>query len=438
MWMFNKKNVLTFSVLSFSMLSAIAVQAQQSGVQSQALTTPPQQIVSQGKTTVVDPSTVSTVAPSTGVGGANPGNANTGGVQIVSVNAAPTVNTAASSDTIQGTTLGSRMDMIKRDRIRTEVNNESLLMEKLEEGRAMDEAKRLKHIEKFKSAVGENFVDGPTSTDVGGAQSSSAQISAGATTIADHGSTATTNTTIIAPVTINKTDSENDLALQSELVVGDEVVPGLMGLGGAFKLIPSIGYRWYANGGELRASNRVTTSLALEGRVNSYLSIEGAFSYSNDAFQNVYGGAYANNGFGGGNAGFVGNSCTSGCSGAVGPEYAVRSRSNYEVNIAAKVGTQMGKVRPFGTLGIGGLFRRYNIDSAYDQAAFQQVGFLRATNHMAANLGAGADYSVSKNFNVGARLEYQAILNRQASYMNQIYGDDSNAVGMSLNLLLVF
>lgn len=434
MWMFNKKNVLTFSVLSFSMLSAIAVHAQQSGVQSQALTTQPQQVVSQGKVTVVDPNTVSTLAPSTGVGGSNPGNANTGGVQIVSVNAAPTVNTAASSENVQGTALGTRMDMIKRDRIRTEVNNESLLMEKLEEGRAMDEAKRLKHIEKFKSAVGDNFVG----NDVGGAQASSSQISAGATTIADNGSTATTNTTIIAPVTINKTDSENDIALESELVIADDVVPGLMGLGGAFKLIPSIGFRWYSNGGELRASNRITTSLALEGRVTSYLSIEGAFSYSNDAFQNANGGMYANNGFGGGNAGFVGNSCTSGCSGAVGPEYAVRSRSNYEVNIAAKIGTQMGKIRPFGTLGIGGLFRRYNIDSAFDQAAFQQVGFLRATNHMAANIGAGADYSVSKNFNVGARLEYQAILNRQASYMNQIYGDDSNAVGMSLNLLLVF
>ncbi len=346
-------------------------------------------------------------APATGIGGANTGNANTGGLQVqnVTVQANPeakATNMSAMNSDYQ------RAEMLRQRRVRSEVENETRLLERLEEGRLNDERVRQGSIETYYSSVaGGNTVAGSST--------------ATATAIGN-------NPTAVA---VANTEVSNDIETVPVVATGmsTEVVSsgnGFLGMG-SFSLAPFAGYRWFDNGGNYyRAENRITAGVNLEGKFNRYLSFEGAFTYGYDKFYEQ--GVYGMGGFGHQNYGIIG---------------ATRSRDTFEVTGGLKASMQLSsKVTPFIAGSLGGMLSNYNIDDSFTTADLREAGLSRSTTQFIGNMGGGFDVKLARNFSIGSRFDYQIALNKKNYYrpdnMNTIWGDQANRYRLTGSLQLVF
>ncbi len=319
----------------------------------------------------------------TGVQGDNPGNANTGGVQVqnVTVQANPEMDQTASGY--------STADAIKRRRGMFERDNESRLIEKIEEGRLRDEQERSKRVEGLDSSFS-------STTGVYGAQ---AYASAGVVQPAD-----------VVPV-VAVAQASPTSSVTGAYAVSDSSET-------KFRVAPFIGKRWLYDGySEFNAWNILTTGVGLQGTLANYLGLEGNFTYGRDEF--TYNGSYGPYG----NMGTYIND--------------MRTRDTFEFGANMIIGPMNKKLRPYGLAGLGVMYNRYNIDDEFTKQQLQSIGWQRATTHAFSNFGGGLDYQLSKSFAIGGRIDYQYVYG-SASEMDRIWGDNRNSLRGSANLTLQF
>jgi hypothetical protein len=350
-------------------------------------------------------------APSTGVGGANPGNANTGGVQLQTVN----VQANPAADSSQDLAVApSRTDLLRRERVRRELENEGRLMERVEEARLGDEQERSKSIEGFSAS----------SRDSSEAQASAiATAPAPIETVPVSAVGATASATVAAPIVADNETLDASGSNRARFRDSSE---------SKFRLTPFTGYRWFENNNsEFRARNLFLVGVALEGSLNRYISIEGSFTYGRDQFSYGYYGANY------GGYGYYGYSYQP-YAGGYGGYIAARSRDSFEILGGAKVRLLSGSVRPFGIIGIGGILQRYNIDDGYTSAYLESIGLQRSTTHVVGNFGGGVDFVVADNMLIGGRFDYQPILNARYSEMHRIFGDAKSRYRLLGSLQLSF
>jgi hypothetical protein len=341
-------------------------------------------------------------APSTGVGGANTGNANTGGLQVQNV----TVQASPEAKATNMSAINSeyaRAEMLRQRRVRSEVENETRLLERLEEGRLNDERVRQGSIEGYYSSV------------AGSSSATATAIGNNPTAVAVSNNTVSSEIQTV-PVAATGTSTEVYSSNSTEF----------LGMG-SFALSPFAGYRWFDNNraNYYRAQNRITAGVNLEGKFNEYLSFEGAFTYGHDKF-------YQNNFGFGGFGGF--NQATYDIMGAT------RSRDTFEVTGGLKASMKLSsKVTPFIAGSLGGMLSKYNIDNEYAKAQLNAAGLQRSTTQFIGNVGGGLDFSVARNFTLGGRFDYQASLAKDSySNMDAIWGDQSNRYRLTGSLQLVF
>jgi hypothetical protein len=404
---------LSFSALSISLLASTAfgqlIEITEPNTESTSSASElPQELRSSNENTLsTQPVSISTgmsprVAPqpnltvpsvSTGIGGNNPGNANTGGVQVQSVNVSTVQDTNTNSN--------NRADLIRRERLRRELENETRLLEKIEEGRLEDESRRAKTVDSFDSKL-----PGEETTH-------SAPVVVAAPIYA-------VNTPMTMPSTLTSTVSSDNSSSAS------------------FKVTPFVGYRWYRNSFNsiFRMQNLFLVGASIEGSFNPYLGLEGSFTYGRDQIANQ-GFSYA----GYSPAVYRGN-CL-GCGGYGNNVYGaggtnVNSRDSFEFVGSVKAGIPAAKVKPYGVAGIGFLHQQYNLNPSYTAAIYQASGLDTATNHMMGVFGGGIDVEVAQNFSLGARFDYQTIVNRRLTDMQIKFGDTNDRYRLTGNLQLSF
>lgn len=339
-------------------------------------------------------------APSTGIAGSNTGNANTGGLQVQNVTVQANPESSSSATSINSEY--QRAEMLRQRRVRREVENETRLLERLEEGRLADERAREGSIEGYYSSVA-----GASATAVAGSELQVvpvAQTGAQATAIA---------TASAGEVAVLSTESR------------------FLGMS-SFSLSPFAGYRWFDNDNftAYRARNMITAGVNLEGKFNQYLSFEGTFTYGYDRFymnQVAYG-----------YFGVPGNFSTG------------ESRDTFELTGGLKVSkTFSGFVTPFIAGSLGGMLSKYNIDNPIVREQMRAEGFERATMQFIGNIGGGVDFKVARNLSLGGRFDYQAVLgNNNLSFdpmvglgqnkMSAIWGDRADRYRLTGSLQLVF
>lgn len=192
-----------------------------------------------------------------------------------------------------------------------------------------------------------------------------------------------------------------------------------------FSITPFVGKRWlYDSGSEFSATNIFSTGVNIEGRVAQYLGVEGNFSFGRDEF--------SYNGYGAfGSVMAPGGSPMSNYIGEM------RTRDTFEFGSNLIVGPNSNKFRPYALVGLGVQYNRYNIDDEFTKQQLESIGWQRATTHFFNNFGGGMDYKVSKNFGVGARVDYQHLYGSD-SEMDQIWGDNRDSLRGTANLSLQF
>ncbi len=342
--------------------------------------------------TAAIPSTAPSVAPtfaspSTGIAGDNPGNANTGGVQVQSV----TVQSAQENSQAVS-------DLLRRERLRKELDNEARVLERIEKGRLEDEGRRRDAIEGFETSIYNR-------------QTQEANAKAPLEIVQVTAPEAPVVAAPVAPVAVSESRSFSNPRGRGEV-----------------RIAPHAGYRWFENNNsQLKARNLFLTGFGLEGSVNDYLAFEGSFTYGRDEFDYRYlsPGSYVSpNYMLPSNYGYYPNTF-------YGPQAlafpVTRSRDSYEAQVGVKVGMVVDRVRPYVSAGIGGIIQKYNIDDSYTTAQARAAGWSRTTTQVLANLGGGLNVSLADNLMIGARFDYQPIVNRKSNDpMNMIYGDSKN------------
>jgi opacity protein-like surface antigen len=328
----------------------------------------------------------------TGVSGNNPGNANTGGVQVqnVTVQANPELDQTAATGYSAVDSLKKRREMFERD-------NESRLIEKIEEGRLMDERERARTVEQVNSSF---------------ASSAAAAAAAGDGSAAAAAAASSGGTQVVPVIAVAQAQSE------SPNMKSEAAYKGNNNADSTFRVSPFVGKRWLYDGyAEFNAWNIFTTGVTMQGRMASYIGLEGSFMYGRDEF--TYGstcGAYTQQ------CGYIND---------------MRTRDTYEFGANLIVGPQDKKLRPYGLIGLGVMYNAYNIDDEYTKQALESIGWKRATTHFFNNFGGGLDYQLSKSFAVGGRVDYQYVYGEQ-SEMDRIWGDNRNSLRGSANLTLQF
>lgn len=339
---------------------------------------------------------------STGIGGSNPGNANTGGVQIQHVTVEPTqiANQEAGN---------SRSDLWRRERLRQELENETRMLERVEQGRLQDETRRAQAIESFKATVGSDGAMAPATTGSNNMQGSLLD----ATPVTALAANSNVPAQMMAPT--------SGAAFASEASISTSIVDS------RFIVSPFVGYRWTDEKfNEFDVDNIVTAGISVGGLLNSYIGLEGVFAYAYDKFETrtfavptPYGPAY-------GPApvpvpGYGYNPYYNGYNPYSANAY--RARDSFELTGGVKVGYFRGRVNPFATARAGGILQKYRIDNAYTTQQAANIGWSRSTTHGLAEFGGGVDFRIDRSVNLGARFDYQTILASQNTAMNQLYGD---------------
>ncbi|MBS1984966.1 MAG: hypothetical protein JST16_12425 [Bdellovibrionales bacterium] len=333
---------------------------------------------------------------------------------------------------------GLRMEKRIRERV-----NEERLMEKIEEDRLESEKMRARGIEGLQFGAG-----------------ASASAAAGAY------QTAPLQTVPVAPMgagaAAGATATAGGAGASATAVAVAGTTEGGFFSGTKFKIAPVIGYRWFDNNNSIfRANNVLMGGLAMEGQLNRYFGIEGNFIYGRDNFsvQNGYGvggygvgypgAGYPGAGYPGagypGGPGYVGAGYPGGVPSPINPySIAMRSRDSYEAGVNAVLGYDMSYgFRPYVVGGVGYLYQKYNIDDSYTTATLRQAGLSRTTDYFTGNLGVGVNFGATQNLSIGARFDYQALLNSNNtngtySNMNIIWGDAKNRYRLTGSVQLVF
>lgn len=324
-------------------------------------------------------------------------NKNGNGIQIFNLNTNDQDQDQASKqDQLSSVSSESRADVLRRERIRQELENESRLIEKIEEDRIATESSRANNIE------GLTFTNSPDSsvTSVAG----DLEVIEVAVAPVD---------TSVAPVAPVATVSSYPAVTSTSKMSTTQ-----------FSIAPLAGYRWTPNNNsEFRSENRGIGGVAVEGRIANIVGLEANYLFGRDRLQprvygsNVYGG-YNNFAMPYNDYGFF---------------YQIPNRETHEFNGNVKLGWFVGKVKPYALAGIGAMYTSYaSIDDPVTRAQAEAIGWQRSSTHFVGNLGGGLDVKLADNFSIGARVEYQHIFGRGVLVgpynIDAIYGDSKNRV----------
>ncbi len=403
--------MVAFGTLSFALMVSPAVHAQATtGAQVDIQSAQPTALstkavsVSEGMApaTAPAPSLASAPMVTTTTSGSAPAMNNS---TTVTVTATANAQNEVAQDSALAANSALRTENLKNARLQRESDNESRLIEKLEQGRLEDESRRAADIEKFKAGTGEaaQMAPAPMAPALLApvAPVEAAPVAAPAEVAPIQEAAVPAATTVIV-TQIEKEESD-----------------------ASFAVSPFVGYRWTSGNYALKVQNRFVGGLALEGAITKWLSLEGNFNFAQDEFRNK------------GNQQMVPS--------AYGPSsypssygYYIRTRNTFGVMVGAKSGYELGRFKPFVAAAVGGRFSKYNIDDAYTKAVAQAAGWSRSTNNMLASAGLGVDYKVMRNFAIGTRVDYEMVLNKKNNAMNQIYGDSANGYRAALTAALVF
>jgi opacity protein-like surface antigen len=334
-------------------------------------------------------------------------NSNASGIQIFNLN-----NNKHDQEQMTNAEVSaeSRADVLRRERIRKELLNETRLIEKIEEDRITQEGGRSNSIESIQFA--EASAVAMARTDLEEVQVSAvASASAGAMT----------------PAPMVSTSSPASLGLFSST---------------EFKIAPMVGYRWTPdNDSYFRSENQVVAGVAVEGRLANVLGLEVSYVYGRDKLKERYyspyaGAGYNPYGYGGGYAHIM--------DGDYGFMHQIRTRDTHEFNANVKLGWFVGQVRPYALGGIGTRYTAYNIDNSQDRAEAAAIGWKRSSVRMTSTAGGGLDYRLTQNLSLGSRVEWQYVFGKKTDYsfggenIIELYGDTKNNVRAFGSLQLVF
>lgn len=201
-------------------------------------------------------------------------------------------------------------------------------------------------------------------------------------------------------------------------------------------LAPVVGYQWFQTQGTyFSVKNQYMVGFRLGGDFSQFAGVEAGMLYSRDTMKNRYtnygynygyspynyGGAYYYNGY---DIGQIG--------------YYTRTRDSYDFGANLKLGYMKDTVRPYAVAGFSYLLQNYNIDDSQTKGYAESIGWKRTTTNTAANFGAGVDVSASNTLSFGARFDYQNMLNRKASFMHDLYADQSARTRLTGSLQLMF
>ncbi len=279
-------------------------------------------------------------------------------------------------------------DALRRERMRQELRNEGRLLEKIEEGRINSELKRSDTIEgvDFSAANGANSnnletsqvaavsVDGPAQVQVAQVANSGIGLS---------GSTETTS------------DSRSSFLSNGNLTF-------------------SAGYRWMPQDdrtGEYDIMNLGYFNVAFGSNIASFFGLEASVGYGRDRFDSNYNYSY----------------------------YEIyRSRDVFDVATNAKIGMLKGRTQAYVLGGIGAIHQRYNIDDQYTTEQAEFAGWTRTSTRLMSNLGIGLEYAMNRNMGIGARFEWNHILNGKSNPMDAIWGDSHDRMKIMGGLQLRF
>jgi hypothetical protein len=335
-------------------------------------------------------------------------NSNGSGIQIFNLN-----NNKPTQEQLNDQNNGTRADLLRRERIRQELLNESRLIEKIEEDRISTEGGRSTSIEGMQFS---------------GAAASSAAVASGNLEEVQVSAIATASAAPVGAAMVSTSSTGSGSAFSST----------------EFKISPMAGYRWTPDNDSLfRSENQGVAGVAVEGRLANVLGLEVSYVYGRDKLRdrNSYG-PYGYNGaaLGHFNAfqapvynqydyGFMQN---------------VRSRDTHEFNANVKLGWFVGQVRPYALGGFGTRYTAYNIDNQADRSAAEAIGWKRSSARLTSTAGGGLDYRVAQNLSLGTRVEWQYIFGkkRDADFGGQniieLYGDTKNNIRAFGSLQLVF
>ncbi len=342
--------------------------------------------------------------PANPTAGNGSSNLNHGGTQNI-FNIMPAQSQQATQDTKVGQnaeqSVNDPLNDIRLERARQEGRTEGMTLRKLEDGRLKDEGNRQRMIEPL------DFSSEGASTSI--RQTQEIEVAPA-----------------VAPVAIGARQEIATSVNSSDSASRDS----------SFSLSPVIGYRWYQNNNYMfKAQNQYLTGVQMSGEVNKYMGLEASFTYGRDNLRPnyIYNGnyyapqQYNNNysSYGNYNYGY-------------GQMVTVRTRDSYEFGGALKLGYSASMVRPYALIGLTHVTQRYNIDDGATKAYAESIGWTRSTTNMAANYGAGLDVKLDRYLAVGARFDYQYTINRKASYMHDLYGDQDNRMRVMGTIQLVF
>lgn len=323
-------------------------------------------------------------------------NQNGSGIQIFNLN--NNKSDLENQNKMESTT-GTRADMLRRERIRQELMNESRLIEKIEEDRIEAEGARSNSIEGLK------FTNHSAKSSSADASLQEVQVAA-----VSHVAYAPVNS-----VSAVSTTSSSSVFSSTQ-----------------FRIAPMGGYRWTQNNNsQFRSENRGVVGVALEGRLANIFGLEANYMYGHDFLEYGFGGIFYNN--------YMYNLYNSGQYGFV---YNIRTRDTHEFNANAKLGWFVGSVQPYIMGGFGAMYTAYNIDDPVTKKQAASIGWKRSSTHLVGNSGVGLDFVVAKNLSVGTRVEYQYIFGTKFTAnpwdIINIYGDTKNKIKALGSLQLIF
>jgi hypothetical protein len=352
-----------------------------------------------------------------------------GGIQnIINLDQKAAAEAQAAQNSNMSSTIAqdeSALDLKRRLRMRKEIENDGRVLEKLEEGRLTDEQMRANAIQQF-NAQGNMTVENPRQN--------------------------------VEVVQVMPVHTESMYVPTTTSSVSTTVSTSSSG----FTLTPVGGYRWFEDSIRQRygVRNKFIAGVNIEGRVNRFIAIEGGFMYGQDDIKSQgfgtnyltyspYGHNPYNSGF---NSGF-GSGYGPGCHGCYGygntPTQTpmltqtgiADRRDSYEVNAGLKLGAPVAMVRPYVAGGVGLIYQKYMYDTQTNNL-MKSKGLDRSSNNILGNIGGGMDLLVNSNVSMGARFDYQAMLNKASNSRSQeldtYYGDSQNRYRLTGNLAISF
>ncbi len=315
-----------------------------------------------------------------------------GGVQVQNV----TVQAKSELDSESQVGLTSTTAALRQKRLKREQENESLLIEKLEEERLNAAVGRgevisdIKMAPKAEAPVVENNVAPVVASVVASEGDHSPNVIISGNEFQSTEIAAVDSPEAVAPSTGSTSYTSN--AKQS-----------------SWGLKPFAGMRWYSDRySEFVPTNVFVLGVAIQGQFNEWFGVEGNITYAFDEFE--YG-------------------------------HPANNRDVYDINANAVLGHKIGNtgLRPYVLAGLGLSYQDYNIDDAWVEDAGRNRGIQRSTTHLVGNLGAGLDFSISENMSVGARFDYQTFFDGDdGSDIDHFFGDTLDRYQGSLNAKFVF